>query len=113
MSTKRPSAIGLRKGLGTASPATLPEEDPVEKHGFGRNAKPPVEYAKPVRVTLNFPPDLFRQLDGWTRDAADTIGVPRVGVQDAVRAMVRVIASGQARNAETQVLAELQQARQR
>ena len=107
--TKRASSVtGLRRGVGTA-PASLPEEDPAEKHGFGRNAMPPAEYAKPkpIRVTLNFPPDLFRQLDRWTLEAADATGLPRVGIQDAVRAMVRVITSGEARNAEAQVLGEL------
>jgi hypothetical protein len=62
-------------------------------------------------VTLNFPPGLYRDLDRWARGAADSIGVPRVGVQDAVRAMVAVITAGEARNAEILVLAEIRRGR--
>jgi hypothetical protein len=62
-------------------------------------------------VTLNFPPGLYRDLDRWAREAADSIGVPRVGVQDAVRAMVAVITGGEARNAEILVLAEVRRGR--
>lgn len=94
--TKRPSSVAaLRRGVGQvpASEVQAP-------------AAPPVP-AKPVRVTLNFPPELFRQLDGWTREAADAIGAPRVGVQDAVRAMVRVVTSGEAPSCAARVLAEL------
>lgn len=103
--TKRPSSVtGLRLGVGHVPAAEIgnaPADLPV----------PPPPRPKPVRVTLNFPPELFRQLDGWTREAADSLGVPRVGVQDAVRAMVKVIAAGEARNAETLVLAELRSQR--
>jgi hypothetical protein len=41
-------------------------------------------------VTLNIPPDLYRQLTRWTDTAAVALDVPRVGVQDALRAMMRV-----------------------
>jgi hypothetical protein len=43
----------------------------------------------PVRVTLNIPPELFRQLAHWAEEAAVTLDVPRVPVQDALRAMIR------------------------
>jgi hypothetical protein len=99
--TRRASSVdGLRRGVGQA-PAPAPR--------IASSAA--TTRTKPVRVTLNFPPELFRQLDRWTRDAADTIDAPRVGVQDAVRAMVRVITSGDARNAENQILAELRRER--
>lgn len=42
---------------------------------------------KPVRVTLNLPPELFRQVTRWADFAADELGVPRVSVQDTLRAM--------------------------
>ena len=97
--TRRPSTVdGLRRGVAAPPAAAVPTASAPD----GKPAR-----VKPVRVTLNFPPDLFRQLDQWTRDAADAIDVPRVGVQDAVRAMVRVITSGEARNAESSVFAEL------
>ena len=46
--------------------------------------------AKPVRVTLNIPPELYRQLRRWTGTAADEIGAPQVSQQDALRAMIEV-----------------------
>jgi hypothetical protein len=64
---------------------------------------------KPARITLNMPPELYRQLARWTDTAAEAIDVPRVGVQEALRAMVRVITDGQARNAEQQVLAAIRE----
>jgi hypothetical protein len=85
--------------------------DPLHLDERPSHASPAPVRAKPVRVTLNFPPGLYRDLDRWAREAADSIGVPRVGVQDAVRAMVAVITSGEARNAEILVLAEVRRAR--
>ncbi len=104
--TRRPSSVaGLRRAV---QDAPAPAAQAVVSTAPVR----PAERVKPVRVTLNFPPELFRQLDHWTREAADTLGVPRLGVQDAVRAMVKVLAGGEARNAEAQVLAELRRNRQ-
>jgi hypothetical protein len=62
---------------------------------------------KPARVTLNLPPELYRQLQRWTDSAAETIDVPRVGVQEAMRAMIRVITSGEAASCSARVQAEL------
>jgi GTP-sensing pleiotropic transcriptional regulator CodY len=56
-------------------------------------------------VTLNMPPELYRELDRWTSSAADAIGVPRVSIQDALRAMVK--AGMRDSTAEAAVLAEL------
>jgi hypothetical protein len=101
---KRASTVdGLRRGVGQPPEIRRPSDE---------LPAPPSVRTKPVRVTLNFPPDLFRDLDRWAREAADALDVPRVGVQDAVRAMVRVITSGEARNAEILVLAEVRRARQ-
>jgi hypothetical protein len=46
--------------------------------------------SKPVRITLDLSPELYRQLTRWTDSAAVTLGVPRVSLADAVRAMIRV-----------------------
>lgn len=43
---------------------------------------------KPVRVTLNLPPELFRQVTRWADHAAEAIGEPRISVQDTIRAMI-------------------------
>ena len=48
--------------------------------------------SKPVRITLDLSPELYRQLTGWADSAAVTLDVPRVSLADAVRAMIRVAA---------------------
>jgi hypothetical protein len=56
-------------------------------------ARPPGRTAirsKPVRITLDLSPELYRQLTGWADSAAIALDVPRVALADAVRAMIRV-----------------------
>ena len=48
--------------------------------------------SKPVRITLDLSPELYRQLTQWADAAAVALGVPRVSLADAVRAMIRVTA---------------------
>jgi hypothetical protein len=48
--------------------------------------------SKPIRITLDLSPELYRQLTQWADSAAVTLGVPRVPLADAVRAMIRVTA---------------------
>ncbi|HEY0719336.1 MAG TPA: hypothetical protein VGD68_17115 [Streptosporangiaceae bacterium] len=48
--------------------------------------------SKPVRITLDLSPELYRQLTRWADDAAVELDVPRVALADAVRAMIRVAA---------------------
>jgi hypothetical protein len=50
-------------------------------------SRPPT---KAVRVTLNLPPQLYRQLAHWADFAAEKLDGPRVSVQDALRSMVWV-----------------------
>jgi hypothetical protein len=42
------------------------------------------------------PPDLYRQAQRWADNAAEALDRPRVGVQDALRAMIRACISDQA-----------------
>jgi predicted RNA-binding Zn ribbon-like protein len=59
------------------------------------DARPPGRTAirsKPVRITLDLSPELYRQLTEWAAAAATTLDVPRVPLADAVRAMIRVTA---------------------
>ena len=44
------------------------------------------------RITLDLSPELYRQLTAWADSAAIELGVPRVSLADAVRAMIRVTA---------------------
>jgi hypothetical protein len=46
--------------------------------------------SKPVRITLDLSPELYRQLTQWADSAAITLDVPRVPLADALRAMIRV-----------------------
>ena len=46
--------------------------------------------SKPVRITLDLSPELYRQLTRLADSAAITLDVPRVALADAVRAMIRV-----------------------
>ena len=48
--------------------------------------------SKPVRITLDLSPELYRQLTAWADAAAVTLDVPRVPLAEAVRAMIRVAA---------------------
>ena len=48
--------------------------------------------SKPVRITLDLSPELYRQLTRWADDAAVELDVPRVALADAVRAMIRIAA---------------------
>lgn len=92
--TKRPSSVaGLRRGVGATSaaapaPRIRSDESIGRQEDIGRLA-PPAEEPK-ARVTLNLPAPMYRDLERWAMEAAGTLGVPRVGIQDALRAMVRV-----------------------
>ena len=59
-----------------------------DHHPAGRTAI----RSKPVRITLDLSPELYRELTVWADSAAITLGVPRVSLADAVRAMIRVTA---------------------
>lgn len=48
--------------------------------------------SKPIRITLDLSPELYRQLTRWADSAAIALDVPRVALADAVRAMIRVTA---------------------
>jgi hypothetical protein len=48
--------------------------------------------SKPVRITLDLSPEMYRQLTAWADSAAVTLDVPRVSLAEAVRAMIRVAA---------------------
>ena len=48
--------------------------------------------SKPVRITLDLSPELYRQLTQWAQSAAIELDVPRVALADAVRAMIKVTA---------------------
>ena len=102
--TKRASSVtGLRRAVGSS-----PADQPAPAEPVPTQIRPTqTEPVKPARVTLNMPPELYRELDRWTSGAAEAIGAPRVSIQDALRAMLRAGMRNQA--AEAAVLAELRQ----
>jgi hypothetical protein len=72
-----------RKAQMTAAAARRSTPD---AHPAGRTAI----RSKPVRITLDLSPELYRQLTQWADSAAVTLDVPRVALADAMRAMIRV-----------------------
>jgi hypothetical protein len=46
--------------------------------------------SKPVRITLDLSPELYRRLTRWAESAAVALDVPRVPLADAMRAMILV-----------------------
>lgn len=75
----------LRKAQYAAAAARRAEPD-------ARPAGKTAIRSKPVRITLDLSPELYRELIGWADEAAIVLGVPRVSLADAVRAMIRVTA---------------------
>jgi len=49
-------------------------------------ASPP---GKDTRISLNITPETYRELIRWADSAAVPLEVPRIAVQDAIRAMIR------------------------
>lgn len=49
--------------------------------------------SKPVRITVDLTPELYRTLTGWTAAAAGELDIPRLTSADAIRAMIRVAAA--------------------
>jgi hypothetical protein len=85
--TKRPSSVAsLRRAAGGTGPQAAVSPVPEAPITARSSAETP---QKPARVTLNMPPELYRELSRWTDGAADELGVARVSVQDALRAMLR------------------------
>ena len=73
----------LRKAQMAAAAARRAEPD-------ARPAGKTAIRSKPVRITLDLSPELYRQLISWADSAAVTLDVPRVSLADAVRAMIKV-----------------------
>jgi len=46
--------------------------------------------SKPVRITLDLSPELYRQFTRWVDAAAIALDVPRVALADAMRTMIRI-----------------------
>jgi hypothetical protein len=81
MTTQRERDLQKARMAAAASRRTTPGAPPAGRTAIRSN---------PVRITLDLSPELYRQLTGWTALAAEALGVPRVSLADAMRAMIRV-----------------------
>jgi hypothetical protein len=81
------------------------EESPAEPVEAPRTPRPSAERSaglrtKPVRVSLDLSPQLYRDLGDWSRDAAESLGRGRVTHADTLRALVRELLSNPALSAK-------------
>ncbi|MDL4777875.1 hypothetical protein [Actinomadura xylanilytica] len=60
--------------------------------------------SKPVRITVDLTPELYRRLNRWTAEAAEEIDVVKVPLAEVMRAFIRAAEDPQVRG---RVLAEL------
>lgn len=91
--TKRPGAVGLRRGLGTAQAG--PAAATVPAPGTAA-AGPGAVRTKPFRVTLDLAPADYAELNRWLLKAAaevDPEDPRRVSLASALRAMIRATAA--------------------
>ncbi|MFD1502717.1 hypothetical protein [Streptosporangium lutulentum] len=65
--------------------------------------------SKPVRITIDLAPELYRRLTKWTGEAAEEIDAAKVSHADVVRAFIRASDDPDVRN---RVLEELRQLKQ-
>jgi hypothetical protein len=83
MTSQRPTPREQRKAQMAAAAARRSRPD-------ARPAGQTAIRSKPVRITLDLSPELYRQLTRWADSAAVTLDVPRLPLADAMRAMIRV-----------------------
>lgn len=62
--------------------------------------------SKPVRITVDLAPELYRRLNRWTADAAEEIDVVKLPIAEVMRAFVRAAEDPAVRD---RILAELRQ----
>src|SRR5439155_19245206 len=76
---------GTERRQGQMTAAATSRQGPRARPA-GKTAIP----SKPVRITLDLSPELYRQLTRWAPSAAIELDVAGVALADAVRAMIRV-----------------------
>lgn len=93
MPVRKPSTSGLRTA------AARPAKDVLRETQIGNGvadlpaaAPKPRKRPKPVRITVDLSPEQYRALTEWTSTAAAELGVPRLTLADAIRAMAKVTA---------------------
>jgi len=91
MPVRKPSTSGLRTA------AVQPAKDVLRETEIGQPladlpaaAPKRQKRPKPVRITVDLSPEQYRALTEWTSRAAADLGVPRLTLADAIRAMAKV-----------------------
>jgi hypothetical protein len=64
--------------------------------------------SKPVRITIDLTPELYRRLNRWTQEAAEEIDAAKLPLAEVVRAMVRAAEDPSVRD---RILSELRAGR--
>jgi hypothetical protein len=80
----------MRTALLGAFVTTQREQRKAQMAAAAARRSEPDARSKPVRITLDLSPELYRELTHWAGSAAIELDVPRVALADAVRAMIRV-----------------------
>jgi hypothetical protein len=103
--TRRPSSVAsLRRAMAAPPAAENPSAESLTSRPAAASAG---SRSRPVRITLNLPVDLYREMARWMDSAAEAVDAPRLSVQDTLRAMIRAGINDTA--AGGAVLAELRQ----
>jgi hypothetical protein len=68
--------------------------------------------SKPVRITIDLAPELYRQLTRWTASAAEEIDAAKLPLAEVVRACIRALNDPDADEGRASVLAKLREAKQ-
>lgn len=79
---------GLQRGAGT-KPLSEKRVSEMTDDEVRQLATPAVR-TKPVRITLDLDPALYKELTGWANEAAAKAELPRLSLARSLRAMIRV-----------------------
>lgn len=64
--------------------------------------------AKPVRITVDLTPELYRKLTRWSNEAAVELDVSKLPLADVVRAFIRLLDNPDIQDDVRDVLREMQ-----
>lgn len=68
--------------------------------------------SKPVRITVDLTPELYRQLNRWTGEAAEEIDATKLPIAEVVRACIRALNDPEADEVRAAVIKKLREVKQ-